>query len=141
MFSRPGLSRVVRGVALPLGVALLLAACGAGSGRITSGAPAACAKADASGAIKLTAKDISFSAPCMQGPANSPLTIEFTNADAVPHDVALYTNSSKSQELFRGELVTGPGKTVTYKLPPLKPGSYFYECTEHPSMTGTLTSS
>ena len=139
MSSRPARWRALRGVVLPLLIALLLAACGAGGGSTTSGAPAACAKADASGAIKLTAKDISFSSPCMQGPANSPLTIEFTNADGMPHDVAVYTNSSKSQELFRGELVTGPGKTVTYKLPPLKPGSYFYECTEHPSMTGTLT--
>lgn len=137
LFSHPGLSRAARGFVLPFSIALLLPACS--SGAATPSAAAACAKADASGAIKLTAKDIAFSAPCMEGTPSTALTIQFTNADAVPHDVAIYTNSSKSQELFRGDLVTGPDKIVTYKLPPLKAGAYFFECTVHTLMNGTFT--
>lgn len=140
MFARFSSLRAPRGIVLPFAIALLLAACSAGgNSTTTSSAAAACAKADASGVIKLTAKDIAFSAPCLEAPANAALTIEFTNADSAPHDVAVYTDSSKSQELFRGDIVTGPDKTVTYKLPPLKAGAYFFECTVHTTMNGTFT--
>ena len=39
---------------------------------------------------------------------------------------------------FKGELITGV-TNATYEVPALKAGSYPFQCTVHPSMTGTIT--
>ena len=54
------------------------------------------------------------------------------------HNVAIYTNSSASTALFRGQFVQGPG-TATYHVGALAPGTYFFRCDVHPTkMTGTF---
>ena len=40
--------------------------------------------------------------------------------------------------IFKGELVTGP-KAVDYAIPALPAGTYTFNCSIHPNMTGTLT--
>jgi hypothetical protein len=50
----------------------------------------------------------------------------------VPHNVSIYTDSSASQPLFTGKLVTGP-TTVDYQVPALKPGTCFFRCDVHPT--------
>lgn len=89
--------------------------------------------------VNETAGQVSFGSTTLQAPANTPFDIVFDNqAPGVAHNVAIYTNSSASTVLFRGALVTGV-KTVTYKVPALKPGTYFFRCDVHPTqMTGTL---
>lgn len=121
---------------------LLLAACG-GSAAVTplpSGAPppADCARVDASGVISISAKDLQFSAPCMVAEADTPFVIRFTNEEAVPHDVAVYRDSSKSNEIMRGEIITGPNKDVDYQVQALAEGDYYFNCTVHPAMDGSL---
>jgi hypothetical protein len=76
----------------------------------------------------------------LSAPANKCFTIKFVNQDAgVPHNVALYTDSSATTALAPpGAIITGPANE-TVVVPPLKPGSYFYRCDVHPTvMTGTL---
>ncbi len=80
-----------------------------------------------------------FDTDCLAAPAGEPFTIEFENADPdVPHNVAIYTDESAAQDLFVGE--TFPGvETVTYEVPALEPGIYFFRCDVHPTtMTGTF---
>ena len=56
--------------------------------------------------------------------------------DAVPHNVAIYADDSAAQSLFVGDLVEGPA-TVTYDVPALDPGVYYFRCDVHPQMNGT----
>ena len=70
---------------------------------------------------------------------NTPTKLQFTNKDAgTPHDFALYKDSAYTQVLFSGDQITGPA-TITYDLPALAPGTYYFHCTVHPTtMIGTL---
>lgn len=90
-------------------------------------------------ALSLSAKNIHYSTACLAAPANKPFTITFHNEDSgVPHNVAIYSNSSASKVLFRGTIVTGV-KTVTYQVPALPAGTYYFRCDVHPTaMHGTF---
>jgi plastocyanin len=71
-------------------------------------------------------------------PAQTAVTLTFDNKqDGVPHDVAIHDPADPSQFVFHGEAITGPD-TIDYKLPPLAPGEYAFQCTIHPPMTGTI---
>ena len=129
--------RVALPAALFLAAALLAACSSTGSGTPPpSGAP--CIVADASNTVDLSARDIKFSAPCIRAAAGQPITITFTNHEAVPHDVAVYTDSSKSEELVRSDIITGPNATTTVTVPAQEAGQLFFECTIHPAMNGAL---
>lgn len=122
--------------------AILLAACGGGA-EVTprpSGAepPADCARVDAQGVISISADDLEFSVPCMVAEAGQPFTIRFTNDEAVAHNVAVYTDSSRSNEITRGEIITGPGKTTDDPVEALQAGDYYFDCIVHPVMDGAL---
>lgn len=85
------------------------------------------------------AHNTAFSASCLAAPANKALTIEFMNMDpGIPHNIAIFADSSASQALFTGKLVNGPA-TVAYQVAALKPGTYYFRCDVHPTqMFGTL---
>ena len=89
--------------------------------------------------VSVMAEKTAFSASCLAAPANKPFTIEFMNMDAgVPHNIAIFTDSSASNALFTGKLVSGPA-TVTYHVTALEPGTYYYRCDVHPTqMYGTF---
>jgi plastocyanin/uncharacterized membrane protein len=71
-------------------------------------------------------------------PAGEPFVVAFRNEDGgVPHNVGIYRDDSAEESLFVGDLVDGP-TTVTYELPALDPGAYFFRCDVHPQMNGTL---
>jgi plastocyanin len=73
-------------------------------------------------------------------PAGVPVGLEFDNQDpGVQHNVVIFDGEdAEAPVLVEGELITGPG-TVTYPVPPLQPGSYFFHCEVHPTaMTGTI---
>ena len=82
--------------------------------------------------------DQAFVPSSLDVPAGEPLVVAFENDDdAVPHNVAIYTDDSAAQSLFVGDLVDGPA-TVTYDVPALDPGVYYFRCDVHPQMDGTL---
>lgn len=86
----------------------------------------------------MSAENIAFDTDCIEVPAGEAFTIEFTNKDTAPHDVAIYNDSSKRTALFTGDAVTEQNKTVSYAVPALDAGEHYFECTIHPNMNGKV---
>jgi plastocyanin len=117
---------------LAAALALVLAACGSSSAA-DGGDTADPADADAT----VTAAEMAFGpATVTVSAAGEAFTLALVNEDSMPHNVAIYTDSSKSEKLFEGEVVTDG--TVVYDIPALDAGEYFFDCALHPDMTGTL---
>jgi plastocyanin len=89
------------------------------------------------GGVTVVAQNIAFDTSTIRlEPV--PTTITFENRDAgVQHDIAIYSDSSLADELFGGELVTGPA-TVDYAVPALPPGEHYFQCNVHPTMNGSV---
>jgi plastocyanin len=125
-------------------LAAALAACGSASTAWTplpSGAepPEACARADADDLIVISADQLRFSAPCMVAPAGGAFVVRFTNDESEPHNVAIYTDSSKATSIVVSETITGPNKTVDTPVEVLAVGDYYFDCVIHPAaMNGAL---
>ena len=87
---------------------------------------------------KLEAQGVKFLSSTLVVPAGRPFNLIFNNNDAgVPHNVQI-DSSDKSQTFFDGQIVTGV-TTVSYNVPALQPGTYYFLCKVHPTMNGTLT--
>jgi plastocyanin len=82
--------------------------------------------------------DQRFVPSSLTSPAGTPFALAFENADAgVQHNVAIYRDASAKRSLFVGDLVQGP-TSVTYDVPALPPGGYYFRCDVHPQMNGSL---
>lgn len=115
------------------GVALLLTATLAACSGAAAGRPSV----DPSIAdVQVSASEMAFDQAEVTAPAGEAFTIGFTNRDSMPHNVVIYTDASKATRLFEGA-VTNQG-AVVYEVPALEPGTYFFDCSLHPGMTGTL---
>ncbi len=88
-----------------------------------------------SGALSVSAKEIKFDKKCLAAPADQAFSIEFNNAEAVPHNVAILASHDSPDPLFRGEVFSGPGAR-TYQVNALKAGHYHFHCDVHPEMQG-----
>jgi plastocyanin len=108
----------------------LLAACGS----TPDGAGSSVDPGDAD--VSVTAVDTAFEQTTLTAPAGEAFTLALINEDALPHNVAIYTDSSASEEIYIGEYVTDG--TIVYDVPALEAGEYFFRCDLHPEMTGTL---
>jgi plastocyanin len=117
--------------------ACVQAACSS-SGGATQPPSGACLTAGASNTVELHAKDIKFSAPCIEAAAGQPIVIKFFNDESQPHDVVVYKDSSKAQEIVRGEIITGPNAQTTVTVPPQQPAQLYFECSVHNAMNGAL---
>jgi plastocyanin len=83
-------------------------------------------------AIQLSARDIKFCTDEITVKAGQEVVIEFTNNDEVAHNFALYKDATAKDLIFRGDLVTGPDKSITYTFKALaQPGTYFFRCDPH----------
>ncbi|HEY7464609.1 MAG TPA: cupredoxin domain-containing protein [Candidatus Limnocylindria bacterium] len=122
-------------------VALTLAACSSGSSStpLPSGGepPSDCARVE-NGVIELSAANIEFSAPCMVANAGEAFTIRFTNEESAPHDVNVYPDSSKGETLMDGEVISTQGESLDYAVEALDEGEYYFDCSIHTQMSGTL---
>jgi len=89
-------------------------------------------------AIQMAAENIAFDTDTIELPADTASTIVFDNRDAgVQHNIAIYEDDTLATILFKGELVSGPGK-VEYQIPSLPAGEYYFRCDVHPNMSGVV---
>ncbi len=87
--------------------------------------------------VDIMAKDMAFNTSTITVPAGAEVTMNFDNQDSgVPHNVAIYSDESKSEEIYKGEVITGPKKTVYMFTAPSEPGTYYFQCDIHPNMNG-----
>jgi plastocyanin len=132
-------------VVLSIAALLVLAACSTYSSSTTSTPSSTPTVSSPVGTgnsvtIGLTAKNIAFDKSTITVPAGAQVTINFDNQDSgIPHNFALYTDSSAKTSIFVGGKITGP-KTTTYTFTaPATPGNYFFRCDVHPTqMKGTF---
>jgi len=81
---------------------------------------------------------VSFDRSELVVPAGRPFELIFTNNDeGVPHNVEIDESSARDTVLFEGEIITGVA-TVTYQVPALEEGNYYFVCVVHPNMNGTV---
>ena len=89
-------------------------------------------------ALSISALDGKFDKDCLAAPANQAFTIDFNNLDrGIPHNVAIYEDETARKMFFKGELIDGPNK-ITYSVPALPGGKFFFRCDPHPDMNGTF---
>jgi plastocyanin len=85
--------------------------------------------------IDLTAQNLAFDKSTITVKAGSQVTIDFNNKDSgIPHNFAVYTDSTAASTLFKGNNITGPATTVYTFTAPATPGTYFFRCDVHPTM-------
>ena len=132
---RMGLARL-RGLVATFALATLamvvLAACSGASGSSTA------QPSIDPDALAIAARDLRFSTTELAAPAGMPFQIAFDNQEAAPHNVAIYRDASVAEKVFVEEPFGGP-RVVTYDVPALAPGRYFFRCDVHPDTKGTLT--
>jgi hypothetical protein len=89
--------------------------------------------------LEVAAQGIAFDMNCLAAPAQQPFEIVFNNQDqAIPHNVAIYTDSSAEETLFEGETFSGVEER-TYDVKALEAGDFFFRCDVHPDqMTGAF---
>ena len=81
---------------------------------------------------------VSFDTKLLIVPAGRPFDLVFNNKNAgVPHNVKIGDSAAMATVLFDGEVVTGPTQ-VTYHVPAIAAGDYYFECKIHVNMNGTL---
>jgi hypothetical protein len=55
----------------------------------------------------------------------------------VPHNVEIADSAARTTKFLEGEPIDGVA-TVTYQAPELAAGSYYFLCSIHPNMNGTV---
>lgn len=83
---------------------------------------------------------VSFDTGKLVVPAGRPFDLVFKNNQAgVPHNVQIDDSSARTTTLFNGEHITGVAE-ITYHVPAIPEGDYYFLCEVHPNMNGTLQS-
>jgi plastocyanin len=93
---------------------------------------------DSSG-LSISAVDLQFSSDTLEFKAGEESELEFVNDDAssIQHNVAIYEEEGGA-DIFIGEVIPG-GQTVTYSVPAMEAGEFYFQCDVHPGMKGTVT--
>lgn len=111
-------------------VAAVGAACSSASAQPLPSGPV-----DATGPT-IVARDMAFSPSTVEIAANRNVTIHFDNQDSAPHNVAIYKDSTASEKISVGEVISG--SKADQVVPALAAGTYFFRCDVHTNMTGTI---
>ncbi|MFA5892045.1 MAG: cupredoxin domain-containing protein [Actinomycetota bacterium] len=83
----------------------------------------------------IVAKNMQFDLKELAFAADVPIALTLDNQDAgIPHNFSIYEGTTV---IYKGEFFTGVGKR-TYQIPPLKAGTYRFQCDAHPTMEGTV---
>jgi plastocyanin len=118
---------------LGIGLLLLLVACGGGASPTGS---VEC-REPVNGVLTVTADSLTFDTGCLALPAGEAVTIRLVNAEDAAHNIAISTDSSRSTQLFSGDIVDG-GESIDYQIEALAAGTYYFDCTILPAMNGSV---
>lgn len=90
-------------------------------------------------AVQLTAQNTSWNTACIAVPPEQPWSATVTNRDdGIDHTFGVFDSPKQKVRYFLSPRVPGPS-IATFRLSPLRPGRYYFECTIHgPSMSGVL---
>ena len=81
---------------------------------------------------------VSFDTRTLIVPCCRDFELDFDNQDpGVPHDVVISDSAAGQTVYFDGDIITGPD-TITYQVPALADGDYYFFCSIHPNMNGTV---
>jgi plastocyanin len=114
-----------------LASALALAACGGGGG---GGGSTTCSPSGTQ--VSVVAQGSAFDKSCYAVPAGKPFTVTLDNKDSLPHNFAIYTDSTASKPLSQPPTITST--STTYQVNALQSGTYYFQCDVHTSMNGTF---
>jgi plastocyanin len=91
------------------------------------------------GSVSVQATGIAFDTPCLDVPDGEGFQIDFGNQDAgTQHNIAIFQSEDDlTNPIFTGDIITGPD-SITYDVPALDKGSYYFHCDVHPNMSGTI---
>jgi plastocyanin len=88
-------------------------------------------------AVQVSAEALAFSTATIELAADRPSTIVFENREPAPHNLSIYRDQGFTDPVFQDPPFPGPA-TKEYEIPPLDPGTYYFRCDVHPTMTGTV---
>jgi plastocyanin len=89
------------------------------------------------GGLTVTAQNVQFNTSKITLP-DQPSTLTFRNLDpGTMHNIGIYEDQAYTKEAFKGAVITGVD-TTTYTIQALQPGTYYFKCDIHPTMTGTV---
>jgi plastocyanin len=111
-------------------LAVLAAACSTGAAPSVSSGPV-----DPNTPV-VVAQGSKFAPSTVTVTAGKVFTLRFDNKDGVPHNLAVYKDSSASTKVSIGQIVTS--STADQQVPALERGEYFFRCDVHHEMTGTI---
>ncbi|WP_292367052.1 PQQ-binding-like beta-propeller repeat protein [Methanoculleus sp. UBA208] len=87
--------------------------------------------------VNISADNLAFDTDTITVPAGAEVTMVFDNQDGgIPHNVAVYNSPARAEEIFVGEIITGPAEITYTFTAPEEPGTYYFQCDVHPSMNG-----
>jgi plastocyanin len=84
----------------------------------------------------VVAQNNAFSPATVTIKSGKAVSLTFDNNDAAPHNVAIYKDSSASEKVSIGEIISS--SSATQQVPALEKGQYFFRCDVHHEMTGTI---
>ena len=86
--------------------------------------------------VTISAWEVAFDAREIVAPATQPLHLRLDNKDAgILHNIAVYRDPRAGELVVRGKLFDGP-RVRDYRFEPIPPGTYYFQCDLHPSMSG-----
>ena len=133
--------RLVPVFAVVIALALLVTLAPVGLGWLNSLTPASAGPSQAAvpQVPEIAADDaLSFNTGTLIVPAARPFDLVFNNNDeGVLHNVEIADSSARTTKLLDGEIITGVA-SITYQVPELAEGNYYFLCAVHPNMNGTV---
>ena len=71
--------------------------------------------------------------------AGETASVVFDNPDSVEHNISVYPDQEaglgKTDAIFTGEIIQAE-QSITYDVPAVEAGEYYFQCDVHPNMNG-----